>query len=112
MKGTKNTKDYSFRPHSISVALATGEIFCLARWLAEVHKDPAPVLVNSRVRSQASIALRTLAVLGVHPGALGFVSLHRCGVAHQPSLRSRRTMTTYANSLSKPACQTCQFKGP
>ena len=25
------------------------EIFCLARWLAEVHKDPAPVLVNSRL---------------------------------------------------------------
>ena len=27
MKGTKNTKDYSFRPHSVSVALATGGKF-------------------------------------------------------------------------------------
>jgi hypothetical protein len=27
MKSTKNTKDYSFRPHSISVALATGGKF-------------------------------------------------------------------------------------
>jgi len=24
------------------------EIVFLARWLAEIHKDPAPVLVNSR----------------------------------------------------------------
>jgi len=27
MKSTKNTKDYSFRPHSVSVALATGGKF-------------------------------------------------------------------------------------
>jgi hypothetical protein len=27
MKSTKNTKDYSSRPHSISVALATGGKF-------------------------------------------------------------------------------------
>jgi hypothetical protein len=33
MKGTKNTKDYSFRPHSVSVALATGGKF-LPRTLA------------------------------------------------------------------------------
>jgi len=27
MRSTKNTKDYSFRPHSVSVALATGGKF-------------------------------------------------------------------------------------
>src|SRR5690349_16141310 len=42
--------------------------------------------------------LRTLAFFDVHP-VLGSMSLHRCGVAHQPSLRSRRTMMTYANAL-------------
>lgn len=34
-----------------------------------------PVGAHSRVRSQASIALQTLAFLGVHPGAVGSVSL-------------------------------------
>jgi hypothetical protein len=34
------------------------EIFCLARWLAEVHKDPAPVLVNSRLSAISNEAGR------------------------------------------------------
>src|SRR5215831_12860675 len=48
-----------------------------------------------------SVAFRTLAFLGVHPSALDSVSLHRFGAVHQPSLRSQRTMMTYANSLPR-----------
>src|SRR5215472_6863012 len=60
-----------------------------------------PLGTHSRIRSHKSFALRTLAFLGVHPGSLGSVSLHQCGVAHQPSLRSLRTMMGNANSLPR-----------
>jgi len=40
-KSTKDIKDYSFRPHSISVEWDTGgKLSSSQRWLAEVHKDP------------------------------------------------------------------------
>jgi hypothetical protein len=37
----------------------------------------------------------------VHPTRAQTASLHRFGAAHQPSLRSQRTMMTYANSPSR-----------
>src|SRR5215475_11817759 len=37
----------------------------------------------------------------VHPRRSDLCRFHRCGVAHQASLRSLQTMMTYANSLPK-----------
>jgi hypothetical protein len=53
MKSTKNTKDYWFSTTFRESSIGYGrEIFCLARWLAEVPKDAAPVLVNSRLSAR------------------------------------------------------------